>query len=165
MNLMDTLLQQATNMLGAKAEEHFETHAQSASGSILGQSIASMFRSEDTAPFGNMVVQLFGQSNAAQQAGMLNQLLAAAGPALLSSSAGGVLGQLMAPGANQLTPAQASQLSPADVEQIAAQAEHVNPCVVDRIGHFYAEHPTLIKTLGSAALAVALAKLREHQQG
>jgi hypothetical protein len=164
MNLMDTLLQQAANALGAKADDHFETQAQSAPGSVLGQSIASMFRSDETAPFGSMVGQLFGQSSAAQQAGVLNQLIAAAGPALLSSAAGGVLGQLMAPGTHQLTPEQASYLKPADVEQIAAEAERADPGVVDRIGHFYAEHPTLIKTLGSAALAIALAKLREHQQ-
>jgi len=31
--------------------------------------------------------------------------------------------------------------------------------IVDRLGSIYAEHPALIKTLGSAALAVTLAKL------
>lgn len=163
MNLMDTLLQQASGMLGAHDEAHFDAAAQSAPAGALGQSLASMFRSSETAPFGSMVGQLFGQSSATQQAGVLNQLLAAAGPALLASSAGGALARLLPAGQNQLTPEQASQLSTADVAQIAAQAEQSSPGVVERVGHFYAEHPTLVKTLGSAALAIALAKLREHQ--
>jgi hypothetical protein len=29
--------------------------------------------------------------------------------------------------------------------------------LLDRIGRFYAQHPQLVKTLGSAALAIALA--------
>lgn len=30
---------------------------------------------------------------------------------------------------------------------------------------FYAEHPTLVKTVGSAALSIALAKMAEHARG
>lgn len=155
MGLMDTLLQQVTGAMGAGADEHL----QNAPTSVLGQSITAMFRSDQTAPFADMVGQLFGQSNDAQRAGMLNQLLAAAGPALLTQ-----LGGSLPPGTTQLTPEQASQVSASDVQAMAAQAEQANPGVVETIGHFYALHPTLIKTLGSAALAIALAKLREHQQ-
>lgn len=155
MGLMDTLLQQVTGAMGAGADEHL----QNAPTNVLGQGITDMFRSEQTAPFADMVGQLFGQSNDAQRAGMLNQLLAAAGPALLTQ-----LGGSLPPGTTQLTPEQASQVSASDVQAMAAQAEQANPGVVETIGHFYAQHPTLIKTLGSAALAIALAKLREHQQ-
>ncbi len=34
---------------------------------------------------------------------------------------------------------------------------HDPPGVLDKIGGFYADHPQLVKTLGSAALAIALA--------
>lgn len=165
MNMMDTLLKQAATMMGSDPAEHFDTAAQSVPSDVLGRSLASMFRSTETASFGTQVGQLFAQSDASQRTGMLNQLLAMAGPALLSSSAGGVLGSLLSPGATQLTAEQVGHLSVTDVEQIAGQAERVSPGVVDSIGHFYAEHSTLIKTLGGAALAIALAKLREHQQG
>lgn len=159
MGLMDTLLQQVAGAIGAGSEEHL----QNAPSSALGQGITAMFRSDKTGPFADMVGQLFGQSNDAQRAGMLNQLLAVAGPALLAQ-AGGALGGSIAPGTMQLTPEQASQLSASDVQAMAAQAEQTNPGVVDTIGHFYAQHPTLIKTLGAAAMAIALAKLREHEQ-
>lgn len=158
MSLMDSLLQQ---VVGAVSEEHLDN----APAGVLGQSLAAMFHSDQTPPFASTVSQLFGQSNDVQRAGMLNQLLAAAGPALLSQMMSGGLGRVLQPGATQVTPEQASQLSPSDVEAMAAQAEKANPGVVESIGHFYAQHPTLIKTLGGAALAIALAKLREHQQG
>jgi len=164
-NMMDTLLKQAASVFASDSGEHFDKAAQSVPSDVLGQSLASMFRSTETAPFASQIGQLFAQSDANQRAGMLNQLLAMAGPALLSSSAGGVLGSLLSPRGNQLTVEQAGRLSVSDVEQIAGQAERVSPGVVDSLGHFYAEHSTLIKTLGGAALAIALAKLREHQQG
>ena len=160
MSLMDSLLQQVVGAVGNNLEEHLEK----APAGALGQSITAMFHSEQTPPFATTVGQLFGQSSDVQRAGMLNQLLAVAGPALLTQMMRGGLGKVLQPGTTHLTPEQASQLSTADVETMAAQAEKANPGVVESIGHFYAQHPTLIKTLGGAALAIALAKLREHQQ-
>jgi hypothetical protein len=78
----------------------------------------------------------------------------------LSALGGGVLGRLSASGTgpnSQLTPQQASQVTPAEVQEIATQAEQHDPSVLDKIGGFYADHPQLVKTLGSAALAIALA--------
>jgi hypothetical protein len=37
--------------------------------------------------------------------------------------------------------------------------------VLDRVGGFYAEHPQLVKTLGSAALAIALAGVANRMKG
>jgi len=48
-------------------------------------------------------------------------------------------------------------LTPAEVQEIATKAEQHDPSVLDKVGGFYAEHPQLVKTLGSAALAIALA--------
>jgi hypothetical protein len=56
-----------------------------------------------------------------------------------------------------VTPEQASQLTPQQVQEIATRAEQHDPSVLDNIGGFYAQHPQLVKTLGSAALAIALA--------
>lgn len=73
---------------------------------------------------------------------------------------GGILGRMTAPtsaGIPQVTPEQASQLTPEQVQEIASRAEQHDPTVLDKIGGFYAEHPQLVKTLGSAALAIALA--------
>jgi hypothetical protein len=102
---------------------------------------------------------MFGQSNPEQRAGALNHLLRSLGPGILSALGGGILGRLstQSHGSPSLTPEQASQLSPEQVQDIAARAEQHDPTVLDRIAGYYAEHPQLVKTLGSAALAIALA--------
>lgn len=158
MGLMD-LLQQA---LGGNAETHFDQVAQQAPPEQLGAGLAAAMRSDQTPPFGHMVSQMFGQSSPDQQAGVLNQILAALGPAAATGLAGGVLGRMLSPGQSQVTPEQASQLSPEQVREIAGQAEQTHPGVVDQVSQFYAQHSGLIKVLGGAALAVALAKMKNN---
>ncbi len=121
-----------------------------------------------------MVAQMFGNANGQQRAGILNSLIAAVGPALLSqmlsrggSGGGGGLSGLagiLGGGQQQVTPEQAEQISPEAVQEIAAQAEQKDPSVVDQLSNFYSEHPTLVKTLGGAALTIALAKIAQQQQ-
>ena len=53
-------------------------------------------------------------------------------------------------------------MSPAQVTDIAAHAEQSHPGVVDQVSQFYAQHSGLIKMLGSAALMVTLAKMKEN---
>jgi len=53
---------------------------------------------------------------------------------------------------------------PEAVEELAAHAEKEDPSIIDSISNFYAEHPTLVKGLGAAALTVALAKIAQSQQ-
>jgi hypothetical protein len=164
MGLLDVLSQLAGNV-AADPHLHFDQVAQQASPDQLGQGLAAAFRSDQTPPFAQMVGQLFGQSNGSQQAGMLNQIIAALGPAALSGVAGGALGNLLAPGQTQVTPDQAAQLSPAQVQEIAAHAEQHQPGIVDQMGRFYADHPTLVKTLGGAALALILTRMKDHATG
>lgn len=160
MGLMD-ILQSALGGAG-NPEQHFDQVTQHASPDQLGAGIAGAMRSDQTPPFGDMVGQLFGQSSSTQQAGVLNQILASLGPAAASAIAGGALGKILSPGQTQVTPDQASQLSPAEVTQIAAHAEKTTPGIVDELGQFYAQHSSLIKTLGGAALMVTLAKMKEN---
>ena len=158
MGLMD-LLQQA---LSGNAETHFDQVAQQAPPEQLGAGLAEAMRSDQTPPFGHMVSQMFGQSSPAQQAGVLNQILAALGPAAATALAGGALGRMLAPGQAQITPEQAAQITPEQVREIAAQAEQTQPGVIDQVSQFYAQHSGLIKVLGGAALAVALAKMKNN---
>jgi translation elongation factor EF-1alpha len=48
------------------------------------------------------------------------------------------------------------------VTAIAARAEEQHAGVIDEVSQFYAQHSGLIKTLGGAALAIALAKMKEN---
>lgn len=178
---LGSLLQQYIGGAAAPAgqvENHFDQASQNASGDLLSQGLAAAFRSDQTPAFGQMAGQLFGQSNPNQQAGMLNTILAGMGPAVLGSllnkggsgggalgGLGGLLGQLTGGGAApQLTPAQASTLTPDQVQVIASHAEQANPGIIDQMSEFYAQHPTLVKTLGSAALSIALAKMAQAQR-
>ena len=172
MGLLDQLsgvLQQYTSgasgsQAPADVHEHFDQVAQAAPQGLVAEGLAAAFRSDQTPAFGQMLGNLFNQSSGEQKAGMLNQLLASAGPGVLASLAGGGgLASLLQGGASQITPEQAAQVSPEAVQQLAAHAEKADPSIIDKASQFYAEHPTLIKTLGGAVLSVALAKVAERQ--
>ena len=48
---------------------------------------------------------------------------------------------------------------------MADHAQQNNPSIVDHMSDFYAQHSGLIKILGDAALAVALAKMADGSKG
>jgi hypothetical protein len=147
----------------ARAADDFDQVASTAPRSSMAQGVTEALRSDQTPPFPQMIGQLFGHSDANQRAGMLNQIVGSLGPGVVSSLAGGILGNLFrgneAPA--PVTPEQAAQLTPEQVQQIAADAERENPGIVERMGDFYAEHPTLVKTIGGAALAIVLGRVAE----
>lgn len=148
----------------AQAETDFDHVSQNVPRETVAQGVTQALRSDQTPPFSQMVGQLFGNGNGEQRAGMLNQLLSTLGPSVLASVAGGSLGNLLGGGQTRVTPEQANQLSPDQVQEIAAKAEQQNPSVVDRMGDFYAEHPTLVKTIGGAALAMVLGHMAQGMQ-
>jgi len=111
------------------------------------------------------VGSLFSQSNGEQKAGLLNQLLSSVNPATLSSLAGGgALASLLGAGKPVTPDDQAQSVSPQMVQQLASHAEKADPSVVDKASSLFAQHPTLIKTLGGAALSIALAKVAQRQK-
>ena len=161
------LLQQYLGGNGAanqsQAVSDFGQVAQTAPRSAVAQGVSEALRSDQTPPFPQMVGQLFDHGDPNQRAGMLNQLIRGIAPSLLSSVAGGALGSLFRGSAApaEVTPEQAAMMTPEQVQQIAAHAEQQNPGIVDRMGDFYAEHPTLVKALGGAALAIALGHMAQ----
>jgi hypothetical protein len=163
-NLLQQYLGGANTANPNQAADDFDRVAQSAPRETLAQGVSGALRSDQTPPFPQMVSQLFGQSNPDQRAGMLNQLIGSVGPSVLGSLGGGALGNLLGGGNQapaQITPEQAAQLSPEQVQQIAEKAEQENPSIVDRMGEFYADNPTLVKAIGGAALAVALGHIAQ----
>lgn len=160
MGLLDSLSQLVAG--GNVSDQHFDQVAQSAPADVLGSALAGAFRSDQTPPIGEMVGKMFQNSNGQQQAGLLNQILAAVGPAAAAALAGGALGRIMQPGATQVTPEQASQLTPDQVRDVVNHAHETNPGIADQLGSFYAQHSGLVKTLGGAALLVAMTKMKDH---
>jgi hypothetical protein len=163
-----SLLKQYTGGAAAAAapaqdvNAHFDQVAAAAPAGTLAAGLAAAFHSDQTPAFGNMLSGLFEKSTGEQKAGLLNQLMANVTPAMLSSIAGGgALAGLLKSG-GQITPEQAQQVSPQAVQEIAAQAKAANPSIVDSVSNFYAQHTTLCKTLGGAALSICLAKVAQH---
>ncbi len=62
-----------------------------------------------------------------------------------------------------ITPTQAAQVSPTDLSTLAAKAQQQDGSIVDRLGNFYAQHPTLVKTLGVAALGAVMSHMSQQQ--
>lgn len=141
----------------ANAQKDFQQVSQAAPQEHLATGLAEAFRSNQTPPFPEMLAGLFGQSNGQQRAGILNQLVAAAGPAL-TGGMGGQLAGLLKGGAN-VTPQQAEQVSPEAVQQLAAQAQTHNPSIIDLASNFYAQHPQLVQGLGAGALALIMSHM------
>ena len=168
MDQVGNLLKQYTGGAAAAAapapdvNAHFDQVAAAAPAGTLAAGLAAAFHSDQTPAFGNMLSGLFANSTGEQKAGLLNQLMANVTPAMLSSIAGGgALAGLLKSG-GQITPEQAQQVSPEAVQEIAAQAKQANPSIVDTVSNFYAQHTTLCKTLGGAALSICLAKVAQH---
>lgn len=158
MGLLDSLSQMVSSAAGLSGAD-VDHVTGNASPDALGSALANAFKSDGTPPIGELVGQLFGNSNDQQRAGLLNQIIASVGPAAAAALGGGVLGRLLQPGAEQVTPAQASQLSPEDVQAVVNHAHEANPEVADALGNFYAQHSGLIKTLGGAALVMVVTHL------
>jgi hypothetical protein len=170
MGVMDQISDVLKQYAGGSAQvpsnvgQHFDQVAQAAPQSTVADGLAAAFRSDQTPAFGQMLSGLFKQSGGEQKAGVLNQLLASVGPSALAQLAGGgALAGMLSGGAKQITPEQAQTISPEVVQQLAAHAEKADPSIVDKASAFYAQHPTLIKTLGGAALSIALAKVAQRQ--
>lgn len=148
---------------------HYQQVAKAAPASYLAGGLAAMFHSDQTPPFAQMIGQLFSNSNGAQRANLLNTLLS-------SGAATGILGQLAKsigislPGnlgatgsAAPITPEMAEQIPTEAVQQAAAQAEQHDPSIIDRVSEIYAQHPTLVKTLGTVAMAIAMSHLAKRR--
>jgi hypothetical protein len=160
MGLMDVLsqYQDASNRPPPDVRQDFEVVSQEADAEELGAGLEEAFRSEQTPPFEQMVGQLYGNSDAHQRAGLLNEIIGSLGPGILGGLAGGRLQDMFRPvdGRPRISPEEAQHIAPADVESITAAAAKQNPGIMERVSRFYAEHPALVQTLGQAALAIAM---------
>jgi hypothetical protein len=169
MNILDILKQYADRP--TSTETDFDEVARQVPADVLGSGIAQAFRSDQTPSFGKMIGSLFGGSDSQQRAGLLNQLIAAVGPAVLSSLSGGGLGRILqglqgGGGASlpQVSPQDVENVTPEQMQEIALAAEKKDPGVLDRVAEYYAQHPEVVKVLGGAALAIALGQMANRMK-
>lgn len=143
----------------------FDQLAGSASSGSIADGLTHAFNSDQTPPFPQMLSGLFGQSNPEQKAGLLNQIASALGPSTTAqlATAAGLGGIASALSGGNVTPQQAQQISPGQLHDLAAGAEKKNPSIVDMAAGFYAQHPTLVKTIGVAALGLVMSKISQRR--
>ncbi len=167
MGLLDDLgglIKQAASGSASPADLHaaYDQVSAAVPQSTLADGISHAFKSDQTPPFQQMVSGLFGQSNPDQKAGLLNQLLAALGPggaAQALGGSGGLAGLAGMLSGGRVTPQQAGNVPPEAVEALAQQAARKDPSIMDKAAGFYAQHPTLVKTIGVGALALLVSKI------
>ena len=166
MALLDTLKDVITQYASGAAPsgdpgDHFQQAAQSVDRGTLADGIAAAMRSNETPPFANMVSQLFSSGSNDQKTAMVNTLLSAITPQQREQLASLIPG--LGSMASLLTSDQASAISPAAVQTLAQRVEQHDAGIVEKMSAFYATHPTLVRTLGSAAMMIAMRKIAERQ--
>ena len=147
--------------------DDFDRVSRSAPPATMSDALAEAFRSDRTAPFPQMLSQLFGRSPSAQKNNVLGALIASLGPALVSQilarHGAARAAKEIENGKTQISPDIADQIPASSIEVVAAEAEKKDPSIMDRVSQYYAEQPALVKTLGGLALTVALARMAQRQ--
>jgi hypothetical protein len=150
-----------------KVERDFVRVTQELPAEHVTNGLSEALRSGQTPPFDQVVGQSFEQGDDEQRAGMLNQLLDGAGPAVVKSlvESGVPQDALQSSGKQEpsVTPELAGQLHSELIQQVAREAHQENPEVIDKMSKIYAEDPALISTLGGGTLSVAMGKIAENR--
>lgn len=168
-NDVSAVLQQYTAETGVhsvqKVEQDFVAVAQHVPAEHVTTGLAEAMHSEQTPPFEDMVGDSFERGSDELRAAMLKRLIDGASPAvvkpliddgLLPRAANGS-GHPAVPVDNGLV----QNLDTEVVRRLAREAAQENPSVIDRMSEFFAVDPDAGRTLGGAALSVALNKIAE----
>ena len=144
------------------AGAHFQQVAQQVDSNTLAGGIAAAMRSNKTPPFSQLVSKLFASGSGEQKTAMLNTLLSAL-PADQRTKISSMIPALGGAAADLGTPA-ADGVSAKDVQQLAQHVEKHDSGIVDKMSAVYAAHPTLVKTLGASAMAIAMQTIAQNRQ-
>ena len=115
---------------------------------------------------------LMGGGGGGGAASMLGGLLGGGAGGGMASMLGGLIGggggasmlEGLLSGRQQVTPELAAQVPDEVVEKLANQAAEQDPGIMGQLSEIYAAHPTLIKTLGGAALTIAMSRMADHSR-
>ena len=166
MGLLDALSQiaNALNQNSQPQQSHVDEIVREAPRDTVREGLREAFDANDTPSLGEQVGQMFGQSSNQQQAGLINQVIQALGPAAAAALAGGVLQKVMKPGEQQVDADAVAQLSPTEVTQVVNEAQQQQPELSQRLSEFYADNSGLLKALGGVALLAAAIKMKQYSE-
>ena len=166
MGLLDALSQiaNAISQNSQPQQSHVDEIVRDAPRDTVREGLREAFDAGDTPSMGEQVGQMFGQSSNQQQAGLINQVIQALGPAAAAALAGGVLQKVMKPGEQQVDADAVAQLSPTEVTQVVNEAQQQQPELSQRLSEFYADNSGLIKSLCGVALLAAAIKMKQYSE-
>ncbi|MDM7913698.1 MAG: hypothetical protein ACE15D_04650 [Candidatus Eisenbacteria bacterium] len=141
-----------------RIHEEFDSVAKEVSRGELAAGIVTSLKSASTPPFADIVLDLYTHATPEQRAGILNRLLPALnekeGTVALQHEPKHV--QELLVGKQTVSAADAERIGAASVRKLAAAADTLDPSVVEKIAEMAADHPALLKTLGTGILAQTL---------
>lgn len=140
-----------------EAHQHYDQVTSAVPSDILGSAIGPALKSLAVEEFQRHILNSASQMTSEQRGGLFQSLLGG-----LASSGGNlssILGQL---GIDQSVADNPQNASPEDVAALAAHAHQNNPDVFHRAMAFYAEHPTLVKALGTAAVSAIIYEIAKR---
>ncbi len=152
MSLLDQLSGVLGNVMGGnlneqQAGEHYDQIASQVPQSQLGAAIGPALARLGGGQVQQSVTNSAAQMDPQQRGNVMQTLLGGLGGA---GNLGGILSQLGISPSVQNDPQSAS---PDDVGKLAAHTQSNNPDVFHQAMSFYSAHPTLVKALGTAAIA------------
>ena len=166
MGILDDLGNLASQFAGGRVSETelhdaYDRTAPQVPREALAEGLTEAFRSDQTPPFEQMVSGLYDRSDPQQKASLLNQMIASLGAGGLTEalSRGGLgsLTDILRGG--RVTPEAAERIPPQEVEVLARRTARKDPTIMERAADFYAQHPTLVKTIGAGALALLMSRM------
>lgn len=134
--------------------------AQSASREQVQGGVAAALGSAGAPQLADVVAELFAKSTPEQRAAILNTITAKLGAGALAGVAGGVLTGHEGVDTPSVSASDTAAISADHVRAVVNAASPQDPSLLQRLSGFYAEHPTMVKTLGSGLLMVALAHMK-----
>ncbi len=160
-NMLGGLLQQYSQGQGAtnrqQASEDYDQIAGAVPPDMLGSLIGPALSSLGSQQVTERVFNSASVMDPTQRGGLVGSLL----QGFLNNGAdiGSLLGAL---GVNPAVAQDPSQATPEEVAALATHAHDSEPGIFDKAMGFYAEHPTLVKVLGTLAVAAIARNLSER---
>lgn len=154
------LLQQIVGTVASPNAAQVDQVAQNASREQVQGGVAAALGSAGAPQLSDIVADLFAKSTPEQRAAILNAITEKLGAGALAGVAGGVLAGHEGTATPSVTASDTAAISPDHVRAVVTAASAQDPSLLQRLSGFYAEHPTMVKTLGSGLLMVALAHMK-----
>lgn len=161
MALFDQLSGLLSNVLGGnlseqQTHEHYDQIAQATPPEALGSAIGPALAGLGSGEIQQRVSNSAAQMSPGQIGGLVQSLLGGLGAS--GMNIGSVLGQL---GIDPSVASNPQSATPDEVAKLAAHAQATNPGVFQEAMSFYAQHPTLVKALGTVVIAKIASQLSQ----